>query len=63
MNTRDERRARQEAEFNAEYEKRQREVARKAALTMWERIEEAEASDDVKDILHRIAVHVGLEDA
>jgi hypothetical protein len=47
---------------DAEYEERRLEQARKEALSMFGRIEEAEASEDVKDILHRIARHVGLED-
>lgn len=53
------------AERTAQYEKAQQEheaeYRRKEALTMWERIEEATASTDVKDILHRLAQHAGLE--
>jgi hypothetical protein len=56
-------------ERNAKYEREEaeqrreeaREEARKEALSMWERIEEADASADVKDILHRIACQTGLE--
>jgi hypothetical protein len=29
---------------------------------MWERIEESDASSDVKDILHRLAEKLGMED-
>ena len=37
------------------------EAVRKAALTMWERIEEADCSADVRDILHRLAEKLGME--
>ena len=54
---------RAEASRAAEVERRIREgeARRKEALTMWERIEEADASADVKEILHMIAEKVGLE--
>lgn len=52
--------------WEAEQEKRLRAEAiereRKDALDMYLRIEESDASSDVKDILHRIAVHLGLEE-
>jgi len=38
-----------------EQEAQERERDRKAALSMWERIEEADLPDDLKDILHRLA--------
>lgn len=56
-----ERRAANEAEWQRQYDARQAEEARKEALDMFMRIEEAEASADVKDILHRIAAHLGME--
>jgi hypothetical protein len=37
------------------------EEARKDGLSMWERIEEADCSADVKDILHRLAEKLGME--
>ena len=46
----------------AEAMERMEEARRKEALTMYARIEEADASDDVKDILHRIATYVRLEE-
>jgi thymidylate kinase len=55
------RRKEREAEFEKEQDARRVEEARKDALTMWERIEEADANDDMKDILHRLASHIGLE--
>lgn len=56
------RRAERRREREAEYEARMAEQHRKGALSMFMRIEESDASEDVKDILHRIAQHVGLED-
>lgn len=56
------RRKRREAEWQVEYEAREREQSRKDALPMYDRIEECRVDADVKDILHRMAVHVGLED-
>lgn len=55
------RKAERQAAFEAECEKQRQEYARKEALSMWERIEEADASEDVKDILHRICSHLVLE--
>jgi hypothetical protein len=53
--------ATRKAEKKIEFEKRQEaayaESHRRADLSMWERIEESDASDDVKDILHRLAGH------
>jgi hypothetical protein len=54
-------RARNAAELDRYYLERAVEEGRKADLTMWERIEEADASGDVKEILHMIASHSGLE--
>lgn len=48
------RKAEKRAVFEAEQEARSIEEARKAKLTMWERIEECDASPSVKDILHRL---------
>lgn len=45
-----------------ESEERERERWRKNELSMFTRIEEADASEDVKDILHRMAQHMGLEE-
>ena len=54
------RRLREEESWRRE-EARLQEEARLAKLTTWERIEESDASDSVKDILHRIATQCGLE--
>ena len=59
--SRPERRREREAEFEREYQARRKEEARKEALSMWGRIEEADTTPDVKDILHRLASHLGLE--
>jgi hypothetical protein len=55
---------RKELEQEAEYRLslRIKEECRKEALSMWERIEEADTSADVKDILHRLAQKLGMED-
>ena len=52
---RDARLAAEQAEAAAEFHRRD-------SLSMYDRIEESDASEDVKDILHRLARHVGLED-
>lgn len=44
-----------------EYEKQQEENRRLAARSMWERIEEAQSIGDIREILHDIAQHTGLE--
>ena len=56
-----ERRRERDAEYEAEDEKRRQEERRKASLTMWERIEEAEISADLRIILHKLAEQCGLE--
>ena len=56
------RRKERELEREAEDRARTIEYARRAALNMWERIEEADASPDVKEILHMLAGKMGLED-
>lgn len=56
------RRKRREAEWQVECEAREREQRRKDALSMYDRIEECSVDADLKDVLHRMAVHVGLED-
>lgn len=56
-----EKRAEQQAHLDKEYDARRAEEARKDALTMWERIEEADLSEDTKDILHRFAEKLGME--
>lgn len=48
------RRLKQEAS-DKKFEARQAERNRKEALSMYERIEEADLSSDLKDILHRLA--------
>ena len=50
-----------ELELEVENRKRDAEYARRAALTIWERIEEADASEDVKEILHIIAEKLNIE--
>lgn len=41
--------------------KREAEERRRAGLSMWARIEEADASADVKEILHMMAAKLGME--
>ena len=48
---RDERRK----EWDAELERLEAERHRKDSLSLWQRIEEADLSDDLKNILHRLA--------
>jgi hypothetical protein len=48
------------AQFAAEQHAHALESERKAALLMYDRIEEADINDDLKDILHRFAEHLGL---
>ncbi len=55
-----ERKAR-EAELDASSRAREAEQARKASLSMWARIDEADVSEDVKEILHMMAEKLGLE--
>lgn len=50
-----ERRAEKQREWEAELIHKRQEQNRKDALSMWERIEEADLSDDLKEILHRLA--------
>lgn len=56
-----ERKARREAERLATEEARLEEEARRSRLTMWERIEESDASESVKELLHMLAEKCGLE--
>lgn len=55
------RRAELRKQYEEEDRKQQQENARKESLSMWERIEEADISGDLRDILHRIAEQCGLE--
>lgn len=58
----DETRWRYAAELKQSDKARDAEADRKASLTMWERINEAEGvSADLKNILHTFATHIGLE--
>jgi hypothetical protein len=50
-----------EREDWAREEARLTEEARRARLTMWERIEESDASESVKELLHMLAEKCGLE--
>lgn len=59
---RDARRAAREKEAEAEDRRRSEERARKEALPMYLRIEEAAVDDDLKEILHIFAEKLGLED-
>jgi len=53
----------EEAEWEqAHWDKVRREQERKCNLSMWDRIEEAELSDDLKDILHRLAAHTKIDE-
>lgn len=56
-----ERRAELEREFEARQAKQREEELRKEALSMWGLIEESDASEDVKHILHKMAQHIGME--
>jgi predicted CopG family antitoxin len=55
------RRKEKEAAWEVEYAAREAERRRKEDLDIFDRINESDASEDVKDILHRMAAHVGLE--
>ncbi len=59
--SKDESRERRRMAFEERLERDAKERDRKATLTMWERIEEADASADVKEILHMLAEKLGLE--
>ena len=48
-------------EWEVESARLAQERDRRAALTMWERIEESDASADVKEILYLLAEKSGLE--
>jgi hypothetical protein len=54
-------RLRREREWEEEQRKIEIERHRKEALTMYFRIFEAETIDDIKDILERMRVHLGIE--
>lgn len=56
-----ERRAKNEAFLNKNLALHEQETARKAALSMYMRIEETDASEDLKEILHSLAFKLGLE--
>jgi hypothetical protein len=60
-NSQKERRARREREDWEREEARLTEESRRARLTMWERIEECDASSSVKELLHMLAEAAGLE--
>lgn len=55
MTFRDETKAKSRPEWEVEAARREDEYRRRAALPMWQRIEEAETIDDLKDILQRLA--------
>lgn len=55
------RRVEMEALYQAASMARIKEENRKASLSMWERIEEADASFEVKEILHLLAEKLGME--
>ncbi len=56
-----EKRKAQEAQLDRELQARIAEDARKAALSMWERIEEIKDISDVKDVLHLITEKLGID--
>ena len=58
--SRSERRAERDREWEAEMAAREAERHRKECLCLYERIEEADCNETVKDILRRIAVHAGM---
>ena len=61
MSRKSERRKEREAEWATEDEARRAEERRKAALSMWERIEEMDGQNDIREILHMLAEKLGLE--
>lgn len=56
-----ERRREKELAWEKEQAELDAERRRKAALPMYDRIQESDASPDVKDILQRFAAHLGIE--
>ena len=60
---RDRKRAEREAEWVAQQQAEYEEQARKDALPIYDLIEEIGDIEDVKAVLHKIAIHVGLEEA
>ncbi len=61
MSRKDERRKERQAEWDAEDQVRRQEEARKAALSMYERIQEMDGQNDIREILHMLAEKLGLE--
>jgi acetyl-CoA carboxylase carboxyltransferase component len=57
-----ERRAEKAREWEEEQRKADIERHRRENLTMWERIEEFVKDEELKNILHALAEHTGLED-
>lgn len=55
MSDKNEKRRLRQEQADREHEARMEEHRRKESLTMWERIEELNESQEVKDILHRLA--------
>jgi biotin synthase-like enzyme len=55
------RRREREAQYEAEQLAAARERERRAARSMWEKIEDARDMSDVREILHEIAEKLGLE--
>ena len=62
MNRKNERRAEKRAQWEEEQRAQEAEHARRAGLTMWERIEEFVPDEELKNILHKLAEKCGLED-
>lgn len=58
---RNEKRKAREAQMMRDEEARLIEESRRARLTMWARIEESDASESVKEILHMLAEQCGME--
>ena len=59
--SREDRRQRRAVEVNLREAALRAEHDRRNALNMWERIEELDASGDMKEILHDIAAKVGID--
>jgi hypothetical protein len=56
-----EKRAEREKQYELEDAIRRAEEHRRSELTMWERIEEADTPERIKEVLHMIATHCGAE--
>ena len=58
---RNEKKREREEQYELEDAIRRAEEHRRSELTMWERIEEADTPEQIKEVLHMIASHCGAE--